>query len=312
MPIPGKPQDYSYIAIGIALGVLVLALIVGLCCFIRWKSQIVKTTSGLGTELATLAGRLIANGIGSRQPSREGLDEPFISNELAIYDPSRGSPPNERRDAYATYKRAPKVDVETGIVKGIRRLSSFVPVPTSPEAARTPPPSYTKAPLSPGAAAASTRKVQFAAKGRSRQAWPESATEDATDLSDSDATAETVLDTKRTGARQKYAPNPNIDDFMRQANLSVEPSRDFPPPAPERNSSTALSHSPSGMRRYPPATRASQQDDVEHVPSPSPSRHSRNASVSLPPTSPGLNRHVRSDSISLPPPPPALPAQTKH
>jgi hypothetical protein len=48
------------------------------------------------------------------------------------------------------------------------------------------------------------------------------------------------------------------------------------------------------------------------VPSPSPSRHSRNASVSLPPTSPGMSRHARSDSVSLPPPPPAQPAQPKH
>jgi hypothetical protein len=318
VPIPGKSHDYSYIAIGAAIGILVLALTVGLCCFIRWKSQIVKTTSGLGTELATLAGRLIANGIGSRQPSQEGLDEPFISNELAIYDPSRGSPPNERRDAYVTHKRAPKVDLETGIVKGIRRLSSFMPVPTSPEATRSPSPNA-KAPFSPGASLASTRKVQFAAKSRSRQAWPESATEDASDVSDSDATMDTVLDARRIGTKQKYAPTPNIDEFMRHANLSIEPSRDFPPPAPERNSSivpspasAAFSHSPSGLRRYPPATRASQQDDVEHVPSPSPSRHSRNASVSLPPTSPGMSRHARSDSVSLPPPPPAQPAQPKH
>jgi hypothetical protein len=319
-PVPDAPRDYTYVGYGVAMGVIVLVCLVAMCCFLQWKKKLIQTTSGLGAELAALAGRVVASAssIGSRQPSREGLDEPFISNELAIYDPSRGSPPNERRDAYATHRRAPRVDLETGIVKGIRRLSSFMPVPTSPEAARAPSP-LAKAPFSPSASVASTRKVQFAAKGRSRQAWPESATDDASDVSDSDATAGTVLEAKRTGTKQKYAPSPNIDEFMRQANLSIEPSRDFPPPAPERNSSvvpssanSTFSHSPSGLRRYPPATRASQQDDVEHVPSLSPSRHTRNASVSLPPTSPGMSRYARSDSVSLPPPPPALPAQSKQ
>jgi hypothetical protein len=85
------------------------------------------------------------------------------------------------------------------------------------------------------------------------------------------------------GRRPK--PKPSLDEFLgtvggaiakaMPARAETEPGSEFPPPAPERHSSTGLTCTASGSRLYPPATRASQLDDVEHRPS---THHSRRQS----------------------------------
>lgn len=261
MAVADKVKFNLWIYVTMAVIGVTLLTILGVCAYCVWrlKYQYSKVATNFGSELATLARRmsatqhtLDAESGALRALTTDSELRPIVRMAQPL-PPERTSPPVTRTSAYLTFGHQQE------------------PTETVAAAAAAAPP-YAEASAPPAQAPSTTpgsvRRVQFREGNERGESY------------DTDDEIEDII-------ARLPPPAPSLSDFMqhldsaalaRAVPASVVAGRNGPP-VPPRVPHTNV-QSPSGVRRHPPATRATRLDEDTFVPSPFTGRHQRTPSGS--------------------------------